>query len=70
MTRFKLPDNVSTREVERELVPLIEKEGLRELPYWSLAKGFLTGKYRPGKSVDSARAGAAGRGSTPRTGHG
>jgi aryl-alcohol dehydrogenase-like predicted oxidoreductase len=26
------------------------------LPYFSLAKGFLTGKYREGASVDSVRA--------------
>lgn len=51
--------NLVEREVERALVPLLAKEGLRELPYWSLAKGFLTGKYRPGKSVESSRAGAA-----------
>ncbi|GLZ42658.1 hypothetical protein Acsp05_62820 [Actinokineospora sp. NBRC 105648] len=30
------------------------------LPCWSLAKGFLTGKYRDGgAAVDSPRAGAA-----------
>ena len=26
------------------------------LPYYALAKGFLTGKYRPGTQVDSPRA--------------
>jgi aryl-alcohol dehydrogenase-like predicted oxidoreductase len=29
------------------------------LPYFSLAKGFLTGKYRPGVSVESERSAAA-----------
>ena len=30
------------------------------MPYWALAKGFLTGKYREGgDEVDSVRAGAA-----------
>ncbi|MGD8193545.1 aldo/keto reductase [Herbiconiux sp. P18] len=30
-----------------------------ELPYYGLASGFLTGKYRPGQNVESARAGGA-----------
>lgn len=29
--------------------------GLAAIPYFALAKGFLTGKYRPGKDVRSAR---------------
>jgi len=29
------------------------------VPYYALAKGFLTGKYRPGKTVESARAAGA-----------
>ncbi|MFC0039824.1 aldo/keto reductase [Actinomadura rayongensis] len=33
--------------------------GLVSLPYFALAAGFLTGKYRPGQTVDSARAGRA-----------
>jgi aryl-alcohol dehydrogenase-like predicted oxidoreductase len=49
------------RDIERQLVPTLTEHGLVELPYWSLASGFLTGKYRPGKSVDSARAGSAAR---------
>ena len=36
-----------------------ERHQLGVLPYFSLAKGFLAGKYRPGKAVDSARAGGA-----------
>ncbi len=48
--------NLVERGLETTLVPTLEKEGLRELPYFSLAKGFLTGKYRPGAQVDSARA--------------
>ncbi|MFF8910217.1 aldo/keto reductase [Streptomyces olivaceoviridis] len=35
---------------------LVAREGLSAVPYFSLASGFLTGKYRPGKTVDSARA--------------
>lgn len=41
---------------ETELVPVLEREGLACLPYYGLAKGFLTGKYRPGSDVDSVRA--------------
>ncbi|MFD0022857.1 aldo/keto reductase [Streptomyces sp. NPDC058382] len=33
--------------------------GLAAVPYSALASGFLTGKYRPGTTVDSARAGGA-----------
>jgi len=31
---------------EPDLEPLCRKEGLGVIPYWSLAAGFLTGKYR------------------------
>lgn len=31
---------------ENEYLPLVEKYGLTVFPYWSLAEGFLTGKYR------------------------
>ncbi|HET8939344.1 MAG TPA: aldo/keto reductase, partial [Polyangiales bacterium] len=51
--------NLVERGFERSLQPVLEREGLVELPYFSLASGFLTGKYRPGKKVDSSRAGGA-----------
>lgn len=38
--------NLLERDYERELAPLVEKEGLSTLPYFGLARGFLTGKYR------------------------
>ncbi len=41
---------------EGPLQALAAAEGLACLPYWSLAKGFLTGKYRRGAKVDSPRA--------------
>jgi aryl-alcohol dehydrogenase-like predicted oxidoreductase len=41
---------------ERELAGLCAREGLACFPYYALAKGFLTGKYRPGAGVQSARA--------------
>ena len=44
---------------EGQLAQLCEREGLSCVPYWALARGFLTGKYRPGVTVDSPRAGQA-----------
>jgi len=52
---------VERGEYEGELMDLCVAEGLACVPYWGLARGFLTGKYRPGgPDVDSPRAGAAG----------
>lgn len=51
--------NLMEREsYERELAPLCERHGLACLPYFALAQGFLTGKYRPddAQQVDSPRA--------------
>ena len=53
--------NLVERDIEAELVPALRELDITELPYFSLASGFLTGKYRPGTSVDSARAQGAGR---------
>jgi aryl-alcohol dehydrogenase-like predicted oxidoreductase len=48
------------RDYESELAPVCERYGLACTPYFGLARGFLTGKYRPdGEDVDSPRAGAA-----------
>jgi len=38
---------------------LCAREGVACFPYYGLAKGFLTGKYRPNKRVDSPRAAGA-----------
>ncbi len=48
--------NLVERGIEKDLVPVLEKQGVIELPYFALASGFLTGKYRPGVKVDSVRA--------------
>jgi len=50
--------NLMDREgYERDLAPVCEREGLARLPYFSLARGFLTGKYRrDGPDIDSPRA--------------
>lgn len=52
---------VSRDKFEGELQDTVARHGLATVPYWSLAKGFLTGKYRPGVEVESARAGAASK---------
>ncbi|MEV4143088.1 aldo/keto reductase [Amycolatopsis sp. NPDC049691] len=52
--------NLLERDYERDLAPLVEREGLATLPFFSLAKGFLTGKYRTkDHHVDSPRAARA-----------
>jgi aryl-alcohol dehydrogenase-like predicted oxidoreductase len=49
--------NLVEREFEHSLLPVAEAWNLAVLPYYALAKGFLTGKYRPdGGKVESARA--------------
>jgi aryl-alcohol dehydrogenase-like predicted oxidoreductase len=40
--------NLLDRRIERDLLPACKKFGLGMLPYFPLASGFLTGKYRPG----------------------
>jgi aryl-alcohol dehydrogenase-like predicted oxidoreductase len=47
-------------QYEGELADLVAKEGLSSIPYFALASGFLTGKYRPGAKVQSQRAQSAG----------
>ncbi|MEU0567982.1 aldo/keto reductase [Nonomuraea sp. NPDC005983] len=53
------PYNLVERGYEGELRDVVAKEGLSSTPYYSLARGFLSGKYRPGVTIDSPRAGAA-----------
>ncbi|MFK0107875.1 aldo/keto reductase [Streptomyces sp. NPDC091217] len=50
---------VSRDTYEGSLQDLASRTGLAAVPYFSLAAGFLTGKYRPGTTVDSQRAGRA-----------
>ena len=40
--------NLLDRRIERDLLPACRKFGLGMLPYFPLASGFLTGKYRRG----------------------
>ncbi|HEX3789200.1 MAG TPA: aldo/keto reductase [Pseudonocardiaceae bacterium] len=44
---------------EQDVAPFAAEHNLATLPYFALARGFLTGKYRPGSTVDSPRAGQA-----------
>jgi aryl-alcohol dehydrogenase-like predicted oxidoreductase len=44
-------------EFEGNQAPLLEKNSITCIPYFGLARGFLTGKYRAGVTVDSLRAG-------------
>jgi len=41
---------------EREFAPVVAAHGLDVAPYYALASGFLTGKYRNGAGGDSPRA--------------
>ncbi|MFJ2586147.1 aldo/keto reductase [Streptomyces sp. NPDC087538] len=52
---------VSRDTYEGELQDTVARAGLGAVPYFALASGFLTGKYRPGTSVESARAEGARR---------
>ena len=58
---------VSRDTYEGALQDTAERAGISALPYYALAAGFLTGKYRPGVAVESERADlAAGHASTAR----
>ena len=49
--------NLVEREgYERDYAPIVARFGLRVAPYYALASGFLTGKYRNGAGGDSPRA--------------
>jgi aryl-alcohol dehydrogenase-like predicted oxidoreductase len=48
--------NLMDREYEKTLMPTLKANGLAQIPFYGLARGFLTGKYRPGVRVESVRA--------------
>ncbi|MFJ9021552.1 aldo/keto reductase [Streptomyces sp. NPDC102259] len=52
---------VSRDTYEGGLQDLAARFGLAAVPYFALAAGFLTGKYRPGTTVESARAAGAAK---------
>jgi aryl-alcohol dehydrogenase-like predicted oxidoreductase len=53
---------VERENYETELLPVVQQYGLAVVPYFSLAGGFLTGKYRKQSDLEGrARAGIAGK---------
>jgi aryl-alcohol dehydrogenase-like predicted oxidoreductase len=47
--------NMLARDIEADLIPVCEKHGIGLLPYYPIAQGLLTGKYKRG---DTAPAGS------------
>jgi aryl-alcohol dehydrogenase-like predicted oxidoreductase len=43
-------------EYEKTMIPTLQELEITSIPYFGLARGFLTGKYRQGIEVDSVRA--------------
>ncbi|MEU1307643.1 aldo/keto reductase [Streptomyces cinnamoneus] len=52
---------VSRDTYEGDLAAVTAEYGLAAVPYFALASGFLTGKYRPGATVESARSSGAAK---------
>jgi aryl-alcohol dehydrogenase (NADP+) len=50
--------NLMNRSIEAELMPLCVREGVAITPYYGLASGFLTGKYRTTADVAKSVRGA------------
>jgi aryl-alcohol dehydrogenase-like predicted oxidoreductase len=49
--------NLMERDYESDQQPVCEREDVACFPFYALARGFLTGKYRPGgEEIDSPRA--------------
>jgi aryl-alcohol dehydrogenase-like predicted oxidoreductase len=49
--------NLMERDYESDQLAVCEREDVACFPFYALAKGFLTGKYRPGgEKIDSVRA--------------
>lgn len=53
--------NMLRREVEREVLPYCRAHGVGFVPYYPLAGGFLTGKYRHGEPPPPGSRGVDGR---------
>jgi len=51
--------NLMNREIEAELAPLCAREEVSIIPYYGLASGFLTGKYR--SAADKSKSVRGGR---------
>ena len=48
-------------EYEQDAVPAVKELGISGIPYFGLARGFLSGKYQPGVEIDSVRAGGVNK---------
>jgi aryl-alcohol dehydrogenase-like predicted oxidoreductase len=44
--------NLLTRYVERDVIPICEREGIGQIVFSPLAQGVLTGKYKPGQAPE------------------
>lgn len=44
--------NMLTRYIERDVIPLCEREGIGQIVFSPLAQGILTGKYKPGQQPE------------------
>ena len=47
--------NLCYREEEREMIPLCRRESIAIIPWSPLARGFLSGKYHRGESLEGPR---------------
>jgi aryl-alcohol dehydrogenase-like predicted oxidoreductase len=45
------------KEYESDMAPALKDLGLSGIPFFALARGFLSGKYRKGATIESVRAG-------------
>lgn len=54
--------NLLRRHVELEILPYCEQRNIAFLPYFPLAGGFLTGKYKPGQEAPAGTRGVGGAG--------
>jgi aryl-alcohol dehydrogenase-like predicted oxidoreductase len=52
---------VHRSDFEKHLAPVAERNGLGVLPYYGLASGFLTGKYRTSADLDQSSRGAGAK---------
>ena len=51
LTTCEVEYSLLARAPERELIPAMQAHGVKLLPYYPLASGFLTGKYRRGAAM-------------------
>ena len=47
--------NLCYREEEREMIPLCKDQGIGLIPWSPLARGFLTGRYKRGRTPSTSR---------------